>query len=247
MKQKNRKIKQVPTDETVVEVKDLAVRIESQEIIEKISFTLKRNSISMMIGPNGSGKTTLIRAVMGLIPLEDGSVRLFGKKPAQFRERIGYVPQRFYVDDDFPITVEEFLSLTAEVKGGRGMARALKEVGMERTEQKQLSQLSGGQLQRVLIARALLGKPLLLVLDEPVSSIDVVGSKSIYEHLDFIRRRYDVTIIIISHEMDLVSRYADQVLCINKHLMCSGAPKEVFESKEMQKIYGSELTHYHHH
>ncbi len=247
MSNKSKKLKQTPTDEIVIQVDDLAVRLESQEILENISFKLLRNSITMLIGPNGSGKTTLVRSLMGLIQLDNGSIRLFGRKPKQIRERIGYVPQRFYVDGAFPITVEEFLSLTHIDKKGRSIKVALKEVGMSGTERKKLASLSGGQLQRILIARALIGKPLLLVLDEPVSSIDMVGSKSIYEHLDYIRKRYDVTIIIVSHEMEVVTHYADHVLCVNKELVCSGSPLEVLKSNKLKKLYQGHIVQHHAH
>lgn len=244
--EQEKKLRHVPTDETVVQANNLRIVLDGHEILAGMTFELKRNSIAILIGPNGSGKTTLIRALMGLIPIADGSVHLFGKKPREMRERIGYVPQRFSVDAGFPITVEEFLSLSVTRRSGRSIDKALDEVGMSASRRKLLSSLSGGQLQRVLIARALLGKPQLLFLDEPVSNVDVVGSKSIYEHLDYIRRRYDITIIIVSHEMDVVSHYADTVLCVNRELVCYGTPHEVLRSEELRRLYGEELKHFHH-
>lgn len=248
MSPEKKNVRQVPGTEVVVDVKDLRVLLDGREILSPMSFSLTRNSITILIGPNGSGKTTLIRALMGLTPLAQGTVRLFGEKPNDIRQRIGYVPQRFGVDPTFPITVEEFLSLTfVRNDVGRTIGKALSEVGMESQRDALLSSLSGGQLQRVLVARALLGKPQLLFLDEPLSNVDVLGSTSIYEHLDFIRRRYDITIIIVSHEMDVVSRYADMVLCVNRELVCSGTPHEVLDSKELRHLYGEELKHFHHH
>ncbi len=237
----------VKTKDNVIAVNNVSVRIDSREVLQNISFEVPRKSITMLVGPNGSGKTTLVRAIMGIMPVDDGTIRIFGKKPKQIREQIGYVPQRFFVDSDFPITVNEFLSLTSAGKSGRTMKRALAEVAMEDHGSSALSALSGGQLQRVLIARALLGKPKLLVLDEPVSNIDTVGSKSIYEHIDRIRQRYDVTILVVSHEMEVVHKYADLVLCVNQRLLCSGAPQQVMKDKNLAALYGEGATHHHHH
>lgn len=247
MEERNDQLKKDLSHEAAVEARGLRVVIDGHEVLKNITCDIARRSITMIVGPNGSGKTTLIRALMGLQRIEDGTVRLFEKKPTEMRERIGYVPQRFFVDVGFPITLEEFLSLTASPHIGRGIDRVLEEVGMSRSRKKQLSSLSGGQLQRVLIARALLGKPLILFLDEPVSNIDIVGSKSIYEHLDYLRKRYDLTVVIVSHEMDVVSRFADHVLCVNKTLQCAGTPDEVMTHAHMRELYGDELKHFHHH
>lgn len=230
----------------VLHIQNLSVVLHEQEILRSLSFEVSRGSIAVIIGPNGAGKTTLIRAIMGLIPPATGEVSILNRQPKDVREKIGYVPQRFFVDDALPITVKEFLDLTHTKKGGRGMKRALKEVGMSGTEFQQLSQLSGGQLQRVLIARALLGKPNLLILDEPVSAIDHAGSRSIYEHLDEIRKKHDVTILTVSHELNVVSKYADQVIGINRELVCDGSPKEVLHKKTFTDMYGEHATPHHH-
>lgn len=232
---------------TVLKAQNLSVTLHDQEILRSLDFEITRGDIVAIIGPNGAGKTTLIRAIMGLIPLSAGEISLLNNKPKDVREKIGYVPQRFFVDDALPITVREFLSLTHTKKGGRGMKRALKEVGMYGSEDQQLSQLSGGQLQRILIARALLGKPNLLILDEPVSNIDQAGSRSIYEHLDEIRKKHDVTILIVSHELSVVNAYADKVVGINKELVCFGSPKEVVHQKTFTEMYGEHATPHHHH
>ncbi|MEK7647543.1 MAG: metal ABC transporter ATP-binding protein [Patescibacteria group bacterium] len=232
---------------SIISTTDLSYTQEHRVILESISVAIPEGSMTMIIGPNGAGKTTLIRLILGLLTPTSGTVLIAGMSPAQARSKVGYVPQRFAVDATIPITVSEFLTLTytataVEIKG------ALAEVGLAASiARAQLATLSGGQLQRVLIARAILGRPEILVLDEPVSNVDAGGTRSIYDHLEHLRDTHNMTIIVVSHEMDIVSRYASFVVCVNRSILCTGTAHEVLKSEAMHHVYGEGAKHFHHH
>ncbi len=233
--------------EAIISTDALTYTQEQRVILDGISVAIPRGSMTMLIGPNGAGKTTLVRLLLGLLTPTSGTVEVAGASPADARSKVGYVPQRFAVDPTVPITVAEFLTLTydatsAEIKG------ALAEVGLASgVARAQLATLSGGQLQRVLIARAILGKPEILVLDEPVSNVDAGGTRSIYDHLEHLRGTHNMTIIVVSHELDIVSRYASFVICVNRELLCTGTAHEVLKSEALHHMYGEGARHFHHH
>lgn len=223
-------------------------------VIRDISFGIKKGSIAAIIGPNGAGKSTLAKIIMGLLEPDKGSVTIGGKRPQDVRRSIGYVPQRFTYNPRVPMTVREFLMLSLHVAGKHEherdaiLAERFADVGLSPdVMKKQLSKLSGGQLQRVLIARALLTDKELLILDEPVAGLDIEGRQSIRELLKMLNKEHGVTIIIISHELEVVFRYADTVLCLNKRMLCQGKPNEALTEDVLAQMYGDRhQAHYHH-
>lgn len=230
-----------------VSVKNLSIHFNGVKVIQNLTFDIPKKSISAIIGPNGCGKTTLIKAMLGLIPYS-GSVSIFNKKPSEILKRIGYVPQRFTFEKTFPITIKEFLEL--EHRGHKNVNKKilekLNEVGMSATHNKLLGQLSGGQLQRVLIAKALLNEPDILFLDEAAAGVDIKGERNFFELLKHLNKDHGVTIVFISHEVDIVHKYATQVLCLNKDLICIGRPNDVLTDKTLKELYNVNITLYKH-
>lgn len=237
----------------LLKVKNLTKTYGGMAVVDCVSFDIQEGDIVAMIGPNGAGKSTLAKLLMGLIEPTEGSVKINNQNPNKVRRYVGYVPQKFHFNHSIPMTVEEFLNLSIhnlenkKDKKESVIEDRLNDVGLKDVLKKQISDLSGGQMQRVLIARALLVEKKLLLLDEPVASIDVEGKQSIYQLLKEINKKHKVTIIIISHELDVVFKYADQVLCINRRMLCQGTPKETLTQKVLGEIYGMEhQAHYHH-
>jgi len=232
----------------IVELKHVSFGYEKgNEVIRDISLTIPEGSITMLIGPNGSGKTTLLKTMVGLLRPTTGSVQILGGKPKDKRRYIGYVPQKLHFDHAFPITVLEFLCFSYPHRTKETMESILEDLGITHLETSLIGQLSGGQLQRVLIARSLLNNPQILFLDEPVSGIDIGGEKNFYELIQSIHERRGVTVVMVSHEMQLVSRIATQVICINKKLLCSGGPDQALLPEVMEKLYGKDVSVYKHH
>lgn len=222
-------------------------------VVDNISFAIAKGSIVAMIGPNGAGKSTIAKMIMGLILPTAGTITIDGKKPSDMRTLIGYVPQRFNLNPKIPLTVKEFFMLSLHVaekheyENVEIIEKRFAEVGVANVMDKQLSQLSGGQLQRVLIARALLSDKKLLILDEPVAGLDIEGRQSIHELLKDLNQKNEVTIVLISHELDTVFKYADNVVCINHRMLCQGKPKEILTEKVLNEMYGMRhQAHYHH-
>lgn len=216
-----------------------------------ISFGVKEGTITTLIGPNGSGKSTVIKAILGLVEY-GGEIKVFGKEVARSYSKIGFVPQRVRFDDEFPVTVSEFVQMPMMLSGLdhkntiSRMREVLVEVGLAGFEKKMLSELSGGMMQRVLLARAIAPKPRLLIFDEPEAGVDVAGEQSLYELLKRMVDREKVTVLVASHELDVVYTYADTVVCINHSLVCTGKPKEVLNREMFEKLYGRELRFYGH-
>lgn len=227
----------------IIDVQGVSVDYGAAPIIEKVSFRVEEGDIAILVGPNGSGKSTLLRAILGMIPFE-GEVLVVGKKVRDSLGDIGYVPQYFEFDRTFPITVREFLMMFAD--DVRKATKALAEVDMLASENKLLGSLSGGQLQRVLIARAILSVPKLLILDEPTSSIDVEGVKSFIEIIKHMNTEHGVSVLIVSHEINLVYDIATRVVCLNKGIVCFGEPKEVLTPEALTDLYGSQVHHHVH-
>lgn len=232
---------------SLVSVHGLTVRFGGHLIVDKVSFELARRDVLAVIGPNGSGKTTLLKAILGLVPYE-GEVHWHGKP------RIGYVPQRINFDRTLPITVEELFML----RTSRGFwsrtsaareetASALRTVGAERSLSKRVGDLSGGELQRVLIAYSLIGKPDVLFFDEPSAGIDIGGEETVYNLIHRLAHETGLTVFLISHDLDVVYRHATQVLCLNKKMVCHGVPHEVLTGDVLEKLYGKLAGAYEHH
>ncbi|MDX2309016.1 MAG: metal ABC transporter ATP-binding protein [Hyphomicrobium sp.] len=201
-------------------------------VLDHIDCDLKSGEIVTLIGPNGSGKTTLVRLLLGVERPDRGEIRRAEGL------RIGYVPQRFDVDRALPMTVMRFLTLGIGTQEA-AVGTVLREVGAERCARQQLSALSGGELQRVLLARALLGQPNLLVLDEPVRGVDQAGEAELYALIGKIRDERRVGILLVSHDLHVVMAASDRVLCLNRHICCSGIPETVAQHPEYQRLFSA--------
>ena len=225
----------------------VGVSLSGHQILSEITFEVARGQIAALIGPNGAGKTTLVRTMLGLVA-HSGEIKVLGQKPKDVRQRVGYAPQKFEFDRDFPITVAEFLRLSSKAAIEARLGEVLAEVGMSGQERKPLGELSGGQLQRVLIARALLGQPEVLFLDEPTAGVDIEGEQGFYELIHDLNEKHGTTIVMVSHEVNMVYAFATQVICLNRDLYCAGAPKEVITREMLSKLYGGkfELKDHHH-
>lgn len=221
-------------------VKRLNVAFGRNVVLEDVSFELDSGVIAAIIGPNGSGKSTLFRAILGLIPF-DGEIRIFNEPIGKALPRIGYVPQHFDFDRTVPITVNEFLSFTAPNLGKRKAETICRDVQVDTLKDKLIGELSGGQLQRVMIAQALFKNPELLLLDEPSSGIDIEGAKAFYDLIEHLNTKHKVTVLLISHEINFVHGFADQVICLNRNLICDGAPSKVLDKATLGKLYGSRI------
>lgn len=231
--------------ENILEVKNLLVNLDHENIVDDISFTVRRGEALAIIGPNGAGKTVLFRTLLGLLPHR-------GIVEWQKGIRIGYVPQKFFVEKSFPITVQEFFLLKSlhfwmpDNAFLGHLPHELSLVGLEKEIlAKPLSELSGGQMQRILISWAMLNHPDVLLFDEPTAGIDIGAEETIYTILHKLQNDRGTTIILISHDLNVVYRYADNVLCINKAMICHGKPENVLNPKELAQIYG-EGGFYHH-
>jgi ABC-type Mn2+/Zn2+ transport system ATPase subunit len=234
-----------------LKVQDLTVWFERQErpAVEEVSFSLEEGQIAILIGPNGSGKSTVLRAILGLVPFT-GDVRVFGVPAAEARRQIGYVPQRLTFDLTLPLTVEEAVRMPLLGDRSPDAEDALRHfteaLGVADLLDKPLGALSGGQLKRTLIARAMVRRPRLLLLDEPEAGIDVGGEQTLYELLQRLVAHHRLTALVCSHDLDLVFRYADQVLCLNRRLQCSGPPADTLTADALARLYGPVTALYRH-
>lgn len=225
----------------LISAKSLCVSAGGAEILSDIDFSVRRDEIVSLIGPNGSGKTTLLKALMGLIPAAGKIERMPGLK-------IGYVPQQFFRDLSLPITVTDFLTLFAPRPEA---VNALERTGILEARGKQLYALSGGELARVLLARAIAGNPDILVLDEPTASVDVTGEASLYHLIGTIRDEIHCGVLLVSHDLHVVMAKATRVVCLNRHICCEGEASTVARDPAFRALFGEEAgelalyTHHH--
>ena len=227
---------------SALEVEGLTVRLDGKPILRDLSFTVEEGSALAVIGPNGAGKTVLFRALIGSLP-HDGTVRW---APGT---RIGYVPQKLDLERDLPVTGRDFLRARAHVSGvpGDEAGRALELVSLPRGVAGQsISSLSGGQFQRLLLASALMGKPTVLLFDEPTSGVDEPGEERLYEMIRRVQEAERLTILLISHELSVVYRHATNVLCLSREQPCFGPPEEILTPERIEQVYGSPLKYHHH-
>lgn len=231
-----------------ITVDHLHLRFGQEEpLFNDLSLRIDQGELVAIIGPNGSGKTSLIKIILGLLPHTGGTFTLHEK-------RIGYVPQHLGKDEFSPLTVSELFSLKMKKAGfwlpKRGQKTEIKQA-LERTRvthviDRQIKHLSGGELQRVMIAYALIDKPGLLILDEPVSGIDIHGEQDFFDLIEDIHEKDGLTIIMISHDIDVVYRYATQVICLNRQLVCQGVPSDVLTKEAIEKTFSTKHSLYHH-
>lgn len=225
--------------DALVSARGLTLRLGGRDIVMDVDLDVRPGEIVTLIGPNGAGKSTLVKLILGIERPDKGSIL----KPAS--TRIGYVPQRFEVDRSIPMTVGRFLELGHRTSRG-AVEAALQEAGIARTFGQQLSALSGGETQRVLIARALLRDPNLLVLDEPASGVDYTGEAELYELISALRDRRGLGVLLVSHDLHFVMAQSDRVLCLNGHVCCSGKPEAVAQHSEYVRIFGPASAPYRH-
>ncbi|MFC1944312.1 metal ABC transporter ATP-binding protein [Chloroflexota bacterium] len=220
--------------EAVVRLEDIWVRYDGMPVLEGIDLSVERNDFLGIIGPNGGGKTTLLKVILGLVRPDRGRVSVLGGAPTKGRSRIGYVSQHTLFDPDFPISVWDVVLMGRCGRAGllrrygsedAGLARkALETVGMFRYREKQIGTLSGGEQQRVFIARALVAEPKLLLLDEPTASVDSAAQTGFYDLLEEIKQR--MAVVLVSHDISAVSIYVDKIACLNRRLYYHGS-KEI--------------------
>jgi len=231
----------------ILEVNDLSVRFGNFPALDHVSFSIEKQEIIAVIGPNGSGKTTLLKAILGLIPYE-GEIKIFGKNTPQVLPLLGYVPQHFAFEKTFPLTVEEFVNLTCRKPEKLPFGGALHAVGMAELKDKLIGELSGGQLQRVLIAHAMLHQPKILFLDEATSGIDIEGLADFYSTIQRLNREHGVTVMMVSHEISMVYKFTDRIICLNRDLISHGETKTALTKEVLKKLYGDNAdlkTHNH--
>ncbi|KAA2313559.1 ATP-binding cassette domain-containing protein [Pseudooceanicola sediminis] len=217
---------------SLVELKDVTVRQGAQTVLQHVDLSVRSAEILTIVGPNGSGKSTLLRTIIGAIRPTGGQVvRKAGL-------RIGYVPQKLHIDPTLPLTVRRFLSLPDRVSDDAA-ARALSHAGAEGVSSQQMASLSGGQFQRVLLARALLSRPDLLILDEATQGLDQPGSAAFYRQIEAVRRDLGCAVLMVSHELHVVMAASDRVICLNGHVCCEGAPEHVASAPEYRALFGT--------
>ncbi|PTW51502.1 metal ABC transporter ATP-binding protein [Rhodovulum kholense] len=216
---------------TLVAARGLTVRYGGVAALTGVDFEIGAGEIVTLVGPNGSGKSTLLRAVLGAVRPTAGVVT---RRPGL---RIGYVPQKLAIDDRMPLTVRRFLSLP-DRHGTTEVAAMLGRVGAAGLETRQLIALSGGQFQRVLLARALLGAPELLILDEATQGLDQPGTAAFYQLIADLRRETGAAVLMVSHDLHVVMSATDRVLCLNGHVCCQGQPHVVTAAPEYRALFG---------
>ena len=216
---------------SLITVENLSVKYGINTVLKEVDFEIELGEIVTIVGPNGSGKTSLLKAIIGAIQPAEGSVTL---KP---RLKVGYVPQRLNFESTLPITVERFVRLTGKIDQ-KSCISALETAGVPELLKSQMSELSGGQFQRVLLARALLGSPEILILDEATQGLDQPGSASFYRQLETVRHDTGCAVLMISHDLHVVMSASDRVICLNGHVCCAGTPAVVASTPEYKALFG---------
>ncbi|PKF78307.1 zinc ABC transporter ATP-binding protein ZnuC [Vibrio sp. vnigr-6D03] len=230
-------------------LKSIRVQFGDKPVLDNINLDLHKGQITTLIGPNGAGKSTLVKVLLGLNKRFDGTLSFIGKP------KIGYVPQKLRLNDTLPLSVERFLKLAGKYSKQERL-EALKLVGASHLLNNNMHRLSGGENQRVLLARALLQRPELLVLDEPAQGVDVQGQIDLYNLIDHLRHRFNCAVLMVSHDLHLVMAKTDHVVCLHHHVCCSGTPAAVSEHPSYIALFGHrsreslafyQHDHHHHH
>ncbi|WP_075880789.1 ATP-binding cassette domain-containing protein [Vreelandella massiliensis] len=223
------------TGPALLATEQLAVRFGQQPVLDNINLVLWPGRIMTLIGPNGSGKSTLVKTLIGAIKPSAGRII---RSP---NLRVGYVPQRLHLDPTFPMTVRRFINLPKR-HTSHEIAEALEQAGAEHLLNAAMNHLSGGQLQRVLLARALLSRPSLLLLDEATQGLDHRGIAEFYQRIEQIRQRSQCAVLMVSHDLHVVMRTADHVICLNGHICCEGQPERVASSPQYRALFGDQTA-----
>jgi zinc/manganese transport system ATP-binding protein len=248
----------------VLRVQGLTVERDGRPVVENVSFTLTSESDTALVGPNGAGKSTLVSAMLGLVPIRSGEVEVLGhplgpdgRLPRSVRARIAYLPQTLALQGRFPLTVAEFVGFGWDQPGPSwpwraagerqcAVGRALQRTGCGHLGPRLLSELSGGELKRVLLAFCVVRPRRLLVLDEAQAGLDAQASEQFQQLLLELRRQEGWTVLQVSHDLDMVRRSCDQVLCLNRRLRCCGTPDHALSPERLQELYGPNVVAYRH-
>ena len=230
--------------ETILTVENLGVKFDNNEVLRGLNFFIQKEDVLAIVGPNGAGKSVLLRTLLGLVPYS-------GKISWAPGIKIGYVPQKFNIDKDLPLSVEEFFKF--KEKKLEKIISALKSVGITDEHhiehhilKQRLGWLSGGQIQRILIAWSIIDNPDVLLFDEPTAGIDVGGEETIYNLLKKLKDERGFTVLLISHDLNIVYKYANSVICVNKEMVCHGEPNTVLDPTSLAKLYGGQTSFYKH-
>lgn len=242
-----------------IDVQHLNVSLEKTPILHDVTFTIQQGEYAAIIGPNGAGKTTLLKAILGLIPIDSGSISILGTLQQAFHEKyvLGYIPQRATSSvTKFPATVTEVVRSGRTARLGlwsrfshedeKKVTTALQRTDLLKLRNRSISELSGGELQRVFIARALAGEPKILVLDEPTVGVDLSAQESFYRFLQELNSELDLTILIVTHEVDVAVHRAKFVICLNRKLICHIPSSHLLKSDYLEELYGHHVHHVHH-
>ncbi|MFQ5934866.1 MAG: ATP-binding cassette domain-containing protein [Acidiferrobacterales bacterium] len=221
--------------QVLIDARGVYVRFGAQVVLENIDLQIVRGEIVTLVGLNGSGKTTLVRVLLGLLTPDRGQVE---HAPGL---RIGFSPQHVYRDTTLPITVERFLTLSGPVARSR-LQELLREVGAETLLDSQIATLSGGEFHRVVLARAILREPDLLVLDEPLAGVDVASQSDLYRLIVDLRDRYQCGVLLVSHDLHVVMAATDEVVCLNQHICCKGHPHSVAQDPHFVSLFGPHVA-----
>ncbi len=249
----------MPINEPIIEAKDVSFAYNGNTVLERVSFNIEQGDYVGIVGPNGGGKTTLLKILVGLLEAQSGSVKISGTPIGQFQNKfqIGYVPQRSGQENiAFPATVYEVVEsgLTPKARWfGRttnqdrqAIDKALAIARIEELKDKLIGNLSGGQRQRVYVARALATEPKILILDEPFVGIDVAAQKDFYAFLKQLNQEQNLTIVFVSHDIDMITEEVKSILCLNRGLFFLDRPELLHEGNIIENLYGKKITHIHH-
>ena len=218
----------------LVKLKDVGLKRNDKWLVKGVSLVVEKSKIITLIGPNGSGKSTTAKIALGLHKNIEGEVQ-------KLTNKIGYVPQKISIDWTLPLRVKDFMLLTDDLND-KLIDEALTLTGVDHLKNKNLGNLSGGEFQRVLLARAISKKPELLVLDEPVQGVDFTGEIALYELIKKISENLNCGILLISHDLHTVMTATDHVVCLNGHVCCSGSPLDVAKNKEYKALFGEQAS-----
>jgi zinc transport system ATP-binding protein len=222
----------------ILKATNLNVVLDHQTIIENLSFEVKRGEVLTILGPNGAGKSVLLKTLLGLLPYQGQIEWAKGIK-------LGYVPQRLPFIKDIPLRIKDFFDLKRSSE--KETKEILDSVGFrEDFLWRKIGDLSSGQFQRILIAWGLVGNPQVLLFDEPTAGIDMSGEETIYNFLAKLQKDTDLTVLLVTHDLSVVYKFSTEVICLNRHPICYGSPREVLTPDSLQKLYGGEVKYYQH-
>lgn len=223
----------------LITLEKINVRIDERDILKNVDFSLQEKEIVTLIGPNGAGKSTLIKIILGIIQPNSGKIL------SHKQLKLAYVPQKFNPSHSLPLRVKDLLNLEKCDKAIK--AEIIRDTGITKLQDSKVQQLSGGERQRVLLARALLRQPNVLVLDEPMQGLDIQSEAELYDYVRSLPDRYGCSVLIVSHDLQWVMQGTQRVICLNKHICCSGLPESIKNHPEYLALFGTNRAFYQHH